>query len=61
MNLSELRINLIYRASKAGFSPSSFHQKCDNQGKTIIVIKSHDEEIFGGYADKPWRSSTGYI
>ncbi len=32
------------------------HERCDNKGKTIIIIKSMNNEIFGGYIDVTHKS-----
>src|SRR5581483_783614 len=41
---------LILRGSRDGFSPSKFHEICDNQSHTITIIKVKDSnEILGGY------------
>ena len=45
---------LKYRGSDNYFSAQAFHQKCDNVGPTITVVKSEFGEIFGGYTSKPW-------
>lgn len=45
---------LIYRGSRDGFLDLNFHYRCDNRGKTLILIKSFNGEIFGGYTDIPW-------
>ncbi|GBC47856.2 BTB/POZ domain-containing protein [Rhizophagus irregularis DAOM 181602=DAOM 197198] len=45
--------NLILRGSRDGFDPKSFHNKCDNKGATITVIKiknpnqSRSDQIYG--------------
>jgi len=31
---------LIFRATKDGFTANSFHTKCDNKGPTVVIIKS---------------------
>ncbi len=46
---------LIYRASKYGYTASSFHNYCDDKGPTLIVIKSSGGWIFGGYTTKSWN------
>ena len=43
---------LLYKGTKDGDSYENFHNKCDNQGPTIIFIKSKDGQIFGGYTSK---------
>ena len=42
-------LKLIYRRGN-DMSYKTFHEKCDNQGKTIIICKSKDQK-FGGYSN----------
>ena len=38
----------------------AFHEKCDNKGATIVVVKIKDsEQIVGGYNPLFWDSSNG--
>ena len=58
-NLCDLRgkeLTLIYRASRDGFQASSFHAKCDEQPRTLTVIKTTKGYIFGGYTAVAWDS-----
>jgi len=52
---------LIYKGSVDGFSPKDFHKRCDSVEKTITILKSSSGNIFGGYTDKAWSSSEGYV
>lgn len=52
---------VIYQATKDGFSSSSFHLKCNNQGPTMVVIKSNNGNIFGAYVPDSWISKNGYV
>ena len=45
---------LLYRGSVDGFTPEQFPSKCANKGKTLLVIKTQRDSIFGGYTDIPW-------
>ena len=45
---------LIYRASEHGYSGESFHQCCDDKGPTLVIIRSIDGWIFGGYTTQSW-------
>ena len=56
-NFINKSFKLIYRASRDGFSANSFHLKCDNRSKTLTVIKSNNNNIFGGYSDLAWDIS----
>ena len=46
------------RASVDGFSTQVFHQKCDNKGPTLTVIKANDR-VFGGFTNLSWVSAGG--
>jgi hypothetical protein len=46
--------NLIYKASQNGFKSSAFHSKCDGKPNTLVIIKSKNGNIFGGYTKQSW-------
>jgi hypothetical protein len=52
--------NLIYRASQNGFEASSFHSKCDNKPNTLIIIKTTNDNVFGGYTEQTWNHTANY-
>lgn len=61
MGKSYIITELIFRATKDGFSASNFHAKCNDKGATIILIKAkNNENIFGGYTSKSWLSNSNY-
>ncbi len=45
---------LIYRASEHEYTIKSFHECCDNQGPTLVIIKSSEGWVFGGYTTQSW-------
>ena len=47
--------NLIYKATRDGFTIDDFHRCCDNQGPTMTVIQSLSEYLFGGYTSISWN------
>jgi len=47
--------NLIYRASQDGFEAAKFHARCDNKPNTLIIIKSTNGNVFGGYTEQTWN------
>jgi len=49
-------MRLLYRGTKDGMKADIFHNKCDNQEKTLTLIKNDKGYIFGGYASIPWTS-----
>ena len=50
-------ISLLYRGSRDGFEARKFHSKCDMKGRTLVIIKSKDGYIFGGYSTISWEST----
>jgi hypothetical protein len=56
-NLTEVK--LIYRASRDGFSASSFHSKFDDYSNTVTIIKTTLNSVFGGFTSAT-RTSNGY-
>ncbi|GBC17675.2 BTB/POZ domain-containing protein [Rhizophagus irregularis DAOM 181602=DAOM 197198] len=54
--------NLLYRISKDGNTTGAFHEKCDNKGATIVVVKIQNSEmIIGGYNPLYWDQSNNYM
>jgi len=53
--------NLLYRASRDGFNAQDFHRTCDNKGGTIVVIKSNNGWLFGGYTTVSWNQSGRFV
>ena len=47
-------MTLLYRGTKDGMTSKHFHEKCDNQGKTITLYRNIKGNIFGGFASIPW-------
>jgi len=54
------KLDLIYRASNDGFEAINFHSKCDNKQNTLVIIKSTNGNVFGGYTEQTWNSIDGY-
>ena len=50
----QIKLRLLYRASIDGFSARSFHSKCDGFQKTLVIVKSEDFSVFGGYTEEDW-------
>ena len=50
------KMELIFRGTRDGMTGTSFHNKCDNQGPTITLVRNLKGNIFGGYASISWTS-----
>ena len=48
-------MELLYRGTKDGMSANAFHNKCNNKGPTITLIKNEKGYIFGGYNSVDWQ------
>lgn len=51
---------LLYRASNYGMRAKSFHEFCDDKGPTLIVIKTIQGWILGGYTTQSWSGKCMY-
>jgi hypothetical protein len=49
--------NLLYKASRDGWSAAAFHQKCDNKGPTYTRAIINDGRVLGAYTSLSWSSS----
>ena len=52
-------MELLYRGTRDGSGANVFHNKCDNQGPTLCLIKNDKGNIFGGYASISWTDNGG--
>ena len=57
---SNIKYNLLYKASKDGDSSETFHNKCDKKGGTITFIKTENGKIIGGYSSISWENKGGF-
>jgi hypothetical protein len=57
---ADLNWRLLYRASEDGFSSEMFHSKCDGLPNTLTLIRSKNENTFGGFTSVPWDTSGKY-
>ena len=57
---SDYDMKLLYRASEHGYTAKSFHDYCDDKGPTLIIIKSSEGWIFGGYTTQSWSGDGIY-
>ena len=55
------RIERIFRASEHNFRAAAFHEKCDNKGDTLTLVRTEFGRTIGGYSHYPWDSSSGYL
>jgi hypothetical protein len=43
------RWKLLYRASRDGWAATDLHSRGDHEGSTVMVVRSKESEVFGGY------------
>ena len=48
---------LLYQASSNGFNSNIFHAKCDGYQGTLVVVKSNNSNVFGGYTEADWSGN----
>ena len=49
--------NLLYKASRDGWSAAAFHQRCDNKGATYTRAIINDGRVLGAYTPLSWSST----
>ena len=54
------QFELLFRGTRDGSSHTAFHNKCNNQGPTILLYKTDNGYINGGYTSFPWSSDNSY-
>jgi len=55
----KIKLTQLYTGAKHGYTAQSFHSRCDNQGPTLLVVKS-GTHVFGGYNSGSWTSTDTY-
>ena len=53
--IGDCKWRLLYRSSEHDYTGKSFHEYCNGKGPTLIVIKSDEGWIFGGYTTQSWE------
>ena len=51
------KLNLLYRASRDGYTASRFHEMCDSKSNTLVIVKDSHGCKFGGYSPCSWDCS----
>ena len=57
LNKSIISFKKIYQASKDGGEQSIFHSKCDKVSIILLLIKSRNNNRFGGFTSNYWEST----
>ncbi|EFC39455.1 predicted protein [Naegleria gruberi] len=52
---------LAFKATKDGFDSNVFHKMCDQKGPSILVCRTTEGYIFGGYNSVEWNSSNQWL
>ncbi|KAJ5072484.1 hypothetical protein M0811_01499 [Anaeramoeba ignava] len=50
-----------FSAKRDGFNSKNWHKAVDGKGKTLVIIKTKDNFIFGGFTQVGFNGNTGYI
>lgn len=55
---NKLNWRLVYKACGDNFTADNFHKKCDILKNSLTIVKTVNNDIFGGYTEASW-SGTG--
>ena len=61
INKDSLEFKLIFRMDEKNYKSEEFHKACDNQGPTLILIKTKTQRTFGGFTPLNWDKTGGGI
>ena len=53
----ELNFELLYKAKRHGDRAQDFHLRCDIYRNTLIIIKTKEGLIFGGFTSESWEGN----
>ncbi|GBC06812.1 hypothetical protein RclHR1_07060005 [Rhizophagus clarus] len=60
--ISLYKFKLLFRASRDRYSRDVFHVVCDNQPRTVAIVKVKDSnEILGGYNPLEWNCYENFV
>ena len=59
LNRKVVTLEKIYQATVDGDTTAKFHSKCDGHANNLIVIKSTNNKIFGGFTSLAYHSLNG--
>ena len=54
------RLSRVYQASKDGWSALDFHKQCDDLGSIVVVGKTENGDLLGGFNPAGWESRDDY-
>ena len=57
----KINFSLIFRMSEMGTKGEDFHKYCDNQGPTLVIIKTKTKRTFGGFTHLSWKKKSDSI
>lgn len=55
-NLETRSLQLVYNANRNGWNPNAFHKAVDKKGPSLVVCKTREGLVCGGYNPKGWVS-----
>ena len=60
-NIKNIKLNLLFRATRDGDIIKTFHDKVDGISPTISLIQTKNNYIFGGFTDHAWDDKSGCV
>ncbi|TNV81487.1 hypothetical protein FGO68_gene6673 [Halteria grandinella] len=57
MGKTNIKLALLYRATRDGFGNNDFHRTCDKKGPILVIILTTDGCVLGGFTSDEWESN----
>jgi len=48
-------LSLLYRGTKEDLDMVKFREKCGNKKNTLLVLRTEDKQIIGGFNEADWQ------
>ena len=61
INKDDIEFKIIFRMNENNYKSEDFHKACDNQGPTLVLIKTKTQRTFGGFTPLNWNKTGGAI
>jgi len=56
-----LKLNLLFKATRDGFSHFDFKEKCLGKINTLVIAITNHDKIIGGFTPLPWENTEEHI
>ena len=60
-NSKDLKLKLLFKATRDGFSHFDFKEKCAGKTDTLLIAITNYDKIIGGFTPLPWENTDEHV